>query len=100
MKFTFDWLREHLCTQASYSEIADRLPYLGLEVEEIVDNSKRFENFVVGYIINAEQHPSADRLKLCTVDCGSQTLQIVCGAPNARARIYVAVALEGAIIPA
>ncbi|MDR1365363.1 MAG: hypothetical protein LBJ42_02125, partial [Holosporales bacterium] len=100
MKFTFDWLKEHLRTQASHMEIADRLPPLGLEVEEIIDNRKKLENFVVGYVTSAERHPSADRLKICLVDIGSQVLQIVCGAPNARAGIYVAVALEGVIIPA
>ncbi|MDR1333433.1 MAG: phenylalanine--tRNA ligase subunit beta [Holosporales bacterium] len=100
MKFTFNWLKDHLRTESSYHDIADKLPCLGLEVEEVIDYSAKFENFVVGFIRQAEQHPNADRLKVCTVDIGSKILQIVCGAPNARAEIYVAVALEGAIIPA
>ena len=99
MKFTFDWLKEHLRTDMTYTQVADKLTTLGIEVEEIIDNREKFKNFVVGFIENAEKHPNADRLRVCQVNVGTQTLQIVCGAPNARAGLHVAVALVGAIIP-
>lgn len=100
MKFTFDWLRDHLRTEMTYAQIAEELTNLGIEVEEVIDNKKKFSNFVVGHIASAEKHPNADRLRVCEVNVGEKTLQIVCGAPNARAGIYVAVALVGSIIPA
>jgi phenylalanyl-tRNA synthetase beta chain len=101
MKFTFNWLKDHLKTSLSIYEIADRLVNLGIEVEEIIDYNEKFKNFLVGFIIDAKKHPSADRLKVCDVDIGGRsTLQIVCGAPNARPGLCVAVALPGAVIPA
>ncbi|MBR1480166.1 MAG: phenylalanine--tRNA ligase subunit beta [Alphaproteobacteria bacterium] len=100
MKFTFDWLKDHLKTELSYDEIAEKLTNLGIEVEGIVDNRKKFDGFVVGFIEAAEKHPDADRLQVCRVSVGSSKLQIVCGAKNARAGIFVAVALPGALIPA
>ncbi len=100
MKFTFDWLQEHLRTDMTYLQIADKLTTLGIEVEDIIDNREKYKNFIVGVIENAEKHPDADRLQVCQVNIGDKTLQIVCGAPNARAGIHVAVALVGAIIPA
>ena len=99
MKFTFEWLKDHLRTELSYAEIAEKLTNLGIEVEEVTDNKAKFDNFTVGFIKEAEKHPNADRLRICKVDIGETILQIVCGAPNARAGIYVAVALPGAIIP-
>ena len=83
----------------TYQQIADKLTTLGIEVENVIDNREKYKNFVVGFIENAEKHPNADRLQVCQVNIGAQTLQIVCGAPNARAGIHVAVALVGAIIP-
>ena len=62
MKFTFDWLKDHLRTDLSYEEIADKLTNLGIEVEEVVDNKKKFRNFVVGFIEEAEKHPNADKV--------------------------------------
>ena len=100
MKFTFDWLKDHLRTDLSYEEIADKLTNLGIEVEEVVDNKKKFRNFVVGFIEEAEKHPNADKLQICKVNIGSEKLQIVCGAKNARPGLYVAVALVGAFVPA
>lgn len=100
MKFTFDWLKSHLKTDLSYNEIAERLTNLGIEVEEIIDNEKKFDGFVVGFIKKAEKHPDADKLQICEVDIGEKTLQIVCGAKNARAGLYVAVAQVGALVPA
>ena len=99
MKFTFDWLQDHLRTDMTYQQIADKLTTLGIEVEEIIDNREKYKNFVVGFIENAEKHPNADRLRVCQVNIGDKTLQIVCGAPNARAGIHVVVALVGAVIP-
>ena len=100
MKFTFDWLKSHLKTDLSYLEISEKLTALGIEVEEIIDNSKKFENFVVGFIESAEKHPNADKLQVCKVNIGNEILQIVCGAKNARTGIYVAVAKVGAFVPA
>lgn len=100
MKFTFEWLKDHLRTDLGYEEIAEKLTSLGIEVEEVIDNKKKFENFVVGFIESAEKHPNADKLQICRVNIGKETLQIVCGAKNARAGLYVAVALVGALIPA
>ncbi|MDR0942072.1 MAG: phenylalanine--tRNA ligase subunit beta [Holosporales bacterium] len=99
MKFTFDWLKDHLDTTLSSEQIADKLTDLGIEIEEVVCQSKKFENFVVGFVKKAGKHPNADKLQVCEVDIGSKTLQIVCGAKNAREGIYAAVALVGAIIP-
>lgn len=100
MKFTFDWLKSHLRTDLSYTEISKKLTDLGIEVEEIIDNGKKFENFVVGFIESAEKHPNADKLQVCKVNIGNEILQIVCGAKNARTGIYVAVAKVGAFVPA
>ncbi|GEO81110.1 phenylalanine--tRNA ligase subunit beta [Pararhodospirillum oryzae] len=100
MKFTVGWLREHLETDAPVSVIAERLTALGLEVESVVDPTPALAPFVVGHVLNAAPHPDADRLRVCRVDSGSGELQIVCGAPNARAGLKVALALPGAVIPA
>ena len=99
MKFTLSWLKKHLETQVSPEDIAHRLTMLGLEVEKLEDPTSQLKGFVVGHIIEANQHPNADRLKLCQVDTGKAILQIVCGAPNARKNLKVALALPGTIIP-
>jgi phenylalanyl-tRNA synthetase beta chain len=99
MKFTLDWLFDHLKTNLSYLDIAEKLTELGIEVESVIDNSQKFENFVVGYIKKAEKHPNADKLQVCQVDIGTEILAIVCGAKNAREGIFVAVAKVGALIP-
>ena len=100
MKFTFNWLKDHLKTNLNYNEIADKLTNLGIEVESITDYSKILNNIIVGRILVADKHPNADKLHVCKVDVGDkEPLNIVCGASNARAGIYVVVALEGAIIP-
>ncbi len=85
MKFTLSWLKEHLDTDARVEAIADRLTAIGLEVESVTDAGAALKDFIVGEIVTAEKHPQADRLRLCSVATGSDTLQIVCGAPNARA---------------
>ena len=99
MKFTLSWLKKYLETQVSPEDIAHRLTMLGLEVEKLEDPTSQLKGFVVGHIIEANQHPNADRLKLCQVDTGKAILQIVCGAPNARKNLKVALALPGTIIP-
>ena len=99
MKFTLSWLKDHLETKASLGEICDKLPMLGLEVESVQDRAKDLSDFIVGYVEEAQQHPNADRLKLCVVDIGAEKVQVVCGAPNARAGIKGVFAPPGAIIP-
>jgi phenylalanyl-tRNA synthetase beta chain len=99
MKFTLAWLRQHLDTDAPLNQIGDRLTMLGLEVESIDDPSTRLKGFVIGHLLEAVQHPNADRLKLCRVDSGKGVLQVVCGAPNARAGLKVILATPGIVIP-
>lgn len=100
MKFTLSWLKDHLDTDASLEEIGRTLTMIGLEVEEISDPGAALGGFIVGHVREAEKHPDADKLKLCKVDTGSEILQIICGAPNARAGIKVALARPGDVIPA
>ena len=85
MKFTLSWLKAHLETQAGVETIADTLTRIGLEVEGIEDKAKALSNFIVAEIVTAVPHPDADRLRVCQVNTGTQSLQVVCGAPNARA---------------
>jgi phenylalanyl-tRNA synthetase beta chain len=100
MKFTLPWLKEFLTTDASLTEIVDKLTMIGLEVERVEDKAKEYEPFKVVQIISAEQHPNADRLRVCQVDNGSgKPLQIVCGAPNARAGLKTVLGLPGTYIP-
>jgi phenylalanyl-tRNA synthetase beta chain len=101
MKFTLSWLKEHLETDADVQTIADKLTSIGLEVESIEDAGARLKDFTVAEIISAEKHPNADKLRLCMVNTGDkEPLQIVCGAPNARAGIKVVLARPGTVIPA
>ena len=99
MKFTLSWLKDHLETNASLDEILENLTDVGLEVEEVVDPRARLDAFRVGYIKSAEKHPDADKLKVCQVETDEGELQIICGAPNARAGIYVVVAKPGTYVP-
>ncbi len=100
MKFTLSWLKDHLDTTASLEKIGETLTAIGLEVESITDNSSTLKPFTVAKILHAEKHPEADKLRVCKVESDIGELQIVCGAPNARAGIYVALAKEGVTIPA
>jgi phenylalanyl-tRNA synthetase beta chain len=100
VKFTLSWLKEHLDTDAAVDQIAARLNQIGLEVESISDAGAALKDFIVGEVISAEKHPQADRLRLCSVSTGSENLQIVCGAPNARAGIKVVLARPGTVVPA
>ena len=100
MKFTLAWLKEHLDTDHSLGEIADKLTMIGLEVERIEDKAKPFAPFVIARVIEAKQHPNADRLRVCMVDTGDgEPIQVVCGAPNARAGMKGVFAPPGAFIP-
>jgi phenylalanyl-tRNA synthetase beta chain len=71
MKFTISWLKEHLDTDASVAEIAETLTRIGLEVEAIEDRAAAFSAFTIAYVIEAKQHPNADRLRVCLVDTGA-----------------------------
>jgi phenylalanyl-tRNA synthetase beta chain len=100
MKFTFGWLKEHLDTDRPLGEIADKLTMIGLEVERIEDKAKIFAPFVIARVTEAKQHPNADRLRVCMVDTGDgEPIQVVCGAPNARAGMKGVFAPPGAFIP-
>ncbi|MHA1107858.1 MAG: phenylalanine--tRNA ligase subunit beta [Alphaproteobacteria bacterium] len=99
MKFTLTWLKDHLETDASLNEITDALTALGLELEEVHDPAKDLEAFTVGYVVEAKQHPNADRLRVCIVDTGSEKIQVVCGAPNARTGMKGVFAPAGTHIP-
>ena len=99
MKFTLSWLRDHLDTSASLDDILYALTDLGLEVEGVTDPSEALGAFTIGEVLHAEQHPDADRLRVCRVLTDQGEKQIVCGAPNARTGIKVVVAHPGAYIP-
>ena len=100
MKFTLSWLKEHLETNASVAEIAERLTDLGLEVESVEDAAAALAPFHVAEIVSAEPHPNADKLRVCVVDTGTEKIQVVCGAPNARAGLKGVLARPGTTIPA
>lgn len=99
MKFTLNWLKEYLETNATLEQICDKLTSLGLEVESVTDRAELYKGFVIAHIAEAEQHPNADRLRQCLVNTGSEQLQVVCGAPNARKGINIVFALPGAVVP-
>lgn len=100
MQFPESWLREYCNPDLSTTELADALTMAGLEVEEVFLAAPAFTGVVVGEIKQAEQHPDADRLRVCRVDVGAgELLSIVCGAPNARVGIRVPVATVGAELP-
>ena len=100
MKFTLDWLKDHLDTDASLDTVVEKLTLIGLEVEEVVDPAATFAGFEVAEIIAAEKHPEADKLQICTVVSSEGEQKLVCGAPNARAGLKGILAQQGAVIPA
>ncbi|MFL5191135.1 MAG: phenylalanine--tRNA ligase subunit beta [Microvirga sp.] len=100
MKFTLSWLKDHLDTSASLDDIVETLTRIGLEVEEVEDKAKTLAPYKVAYVISAEQHPNADRLRVCMVDTGEGApIQVVCGAPNARTGMKSVFAPPGTYIP-
>ncbi|WP_374653351.1 phenylalanine--tRNA ligase subunit beta [Dongia sp.] len=99
MKFTLSWLKTHLETDADLAAITKKLTDLGLEVEGVEDKAETLKPFVVGYVVEAVQHPNADRLRVCKVDTGKGILQVVCGAPNARTGMKGVFAPVGTHVP-
>lgn len=102
MKFSENWLREWVNPNVSTEELVEKLTMAGLEVDEFEFLGDKFNGVVVGEVVEAEQHPDADKLRVCKVNVGdksNENLQIICGAPNARAGIKVAVAMIGAVLP-
>ena len=101
MKFSLAWLKQYLDTDATAAEIAARLNALGIEVEGIEDPAVRLAGFRVAKVLAAAPHPNADKLQVLTVDSGDgNPLQVVCGAPNARAGLVGVLGTPGAIVPA
>jgi phenylalanyl-tRNA synthetase beta chain len=101
MKFTLSWLKDHIETTASVDEIARTLNAIGLEVEGVEDPAEKLAGFRIAKVLSAERHPNADKLQVLTVDTGDgQPLQVVCGAPNARAGLVGVLGLPGAVVPA
>lgn len=100
MKFTLSWLKDHLDTDASLEAIAETLTRIGLEVERIENKAADLAPYVVARVISAEQHPNADRLRVCMVDAGQGApVQVVCGAPNARSGMVSVFAPPGTYVP-
>ncbi|HEV8694098.1 MAG TPA: phenylalanine--tRNA ligase subunit beta, partial [Lysobacter sp.] len=99
MKFSESWLRQHVPTTATRDELAATLTAIGLEVEDMIVLGESLDGVVVAQIVSAEKHPEADRLQVCQVDTGNGTVQIVCGAPNARAGLKAPLATVGANLP-
>jgi len=101
MKFSLTWLKDHLETEASVEAISAKLNAIGLEVEGIQDPAERLTGFTVAKVLTAAPHPNADKLQVLSVDTGSgDPLQVVCGAPNARAGLIGVLGLPGAVVPA
>jgi len=101
VKFTLSWLKEHLDTDETVEKLADKLTMIGLEVESIEDKAKLLAPFTIARVISAEQHPNADRLRVCMVDTGNGAppVQVVCGAPNARAGLISVFSPPGTFVP-
>ncbi len=101
MKFSLTWLKDYLETTATVSEICDALNAIGLEVEGVEDPAEKLAGFRIAHVLTAARHPDADKLQVLTVDTGDgQPLQVVCGAPNARAGMKGVLGLPGATVPA
>src|SRR5206468_9962273 len=100
MKFSLEWLRDHLDTGATPQEIAHKLTWLGLEVENLSNPAEALAPFRVAKVLTAEKHPQADKLQVLTVDAGTgEHIQVVCGAPNARAGMLGVFGPPGAYVP-
>jgi len=100
MKFTKEWLNDHLKTNKTEEQIIEKLNNIGLEVEKVEPIKNELTDFIVAKIIKAEKHPNADRLKLCHVDIGKKDLvKVVCGGPNAKDNLLTIYAPPGSVIP-
>ena len=100
MKFTLSWLKEHLDTDATLDVVVETLTKIGLEVEGLEDPAKKLAGFSIAYVIEAKQHPNADRLRVCMVETGQGApVQVVCGAPNARTGMKSVFSPAGTFIP-
>ncbi len=99
MKFSLSWLKEHLDTDADIHAVADRLNQIGLEVEGVENPADKLSAFRIAKVLTAAPHPQADKLQVLTVDAGGEPLQVVCGAPNARAGMLGVFGPAGATVP-
>jgi phenylalanyl-tRNA synthetase beta chain len=100
MKFTLDWLKEHLDTDASAEAIGEALTKVGLELESLENQGQALSAFVIAHVVSAAQHPNADKLRVCKVDAGTgELIDVVCGAPNARSGLKTVFAFPGTYIP-
>ena len=99
MKFTLSWLKTHLNTDADLSAILKGLTNIGLEVEGVESPAEKLGAFRIARVLTADPHPQADKLQVLTVDAGDGPLQVVCGAPNARAGLIGVFGSEGAVVP-
>jgi phenylalanyl-tRNA synthetase beta chain len=100
MKFTLSWLKEHLATDEPLAALADKLTMIGVEVESIDDKARALKPFTIARVLSAQKHPNADKLQVCMVDTGSgEPVQVVCGAPNARAGLVSVFSPPGTFIP-
>ncbi len=99
MKFTLSWLKDYLDTDASLEDIVATLTHIGLEVDSVDNPGAKLAAFTVADVVSAEKHPAADRLRVCEVDTGNARVQVVCGAPNARAGMKGVFAPSGEHIP-
>ena len=100
MKFSLSWLKTHLETDAPLNVITDTLTQIGLELEGVANPGAALASFRIVHVREAVQHPNADRLRVCTVDTGTETVTVVCGAPNARTGMKAVLATPGSVIPA
>ena len=99
MKISEQWLREWVNPDMNTDDLAHLITMAGLEVEAVEPVAGEFNGVLVGEVVSCEQHPDAEKLSLCQVNTGSETVQIVCGAPNARAGLKAPLAQIGAVLP-
>lgn len=99
MKLSYNWLKEYIDLDLPATELADILTFLGLEVEEVIDNQTKYQGFYTAKVLNIVPHPNADKLRLCTVNSVNGEQTVVCGAPNVAEGQSVILGTEGAIVP-
>ncbi|MDQ3245295.1 MAG: phenylalanine--tRNA ligase subunit beta, partial [Pseudomonadota bacterium] len=99
MKFSLSWLKQHLDTDADAKTVAETLTRIGLEVEEVHNPAEALKAFRVARVLSAERHPQADKLQVLSVDAGDGPMQVVCGAPNARAGMIGVFGGPGTFVP-